>query len=101
MSDVRAFSPKTLAERWDCTAQTIHNMIKAGTIEQWFTIGQNRGRKMVRIPFCEVNRIEGLNSIEGHGAQSGQSASKIKRPQKDSPFVPVIVQSQSGTSKNI
>jgi len=52
MSD-KPYSVKTLAERWDCSKQKIHNMIKAKEIKNPFPVGN-----MLRIPVWEIERIE-------------------------------------------
>lgn len=53
----RPFTPETLAERWECSAQKIRNMIMNGEIAA-FRLG-----KLIRIPAIEVERIECLQSL--------------------------------------
>jgi len=53
MSDDPPFSPKQLAERWGCTRQFIHKLIRKGEIKA-FKLGGN----LLRIPAEEVRRLE-------------------------------------------
>lgn len=52
MSD-RPYSPATLADRWQCSAQLVRNMLERGEIKGF------RHGKMWRIPAAEVARFEG------------------------------------------
>jgi hypothetical protein len=67
MGRAKPFSPQTLAERWECSAQKIRQMCRAGEIG-WFPVGP----KLMRIPANEVERIEcqsiDSSSIEANGA---------------------------------
>lgn len=53
----RPFTPETLAERWNCSAQKIRNMVQNGEI-----VGFRLG-KLIRIPAVEVERIECQQSL--------------------------------------
>lgn len=53
----RPFTPETLGERWDCSAQKIRNMFQNGEIAG-FRLG-----KLIRIPAIEVERIECQQSL--------------------------------------
>lgn len=48
----RAFSPATLAKRWQCTDNTIRNLVRRGELEAF-----NAG-KLIRISLQEVERYE-------------------------------------------
>lgn len=49
----RPYSPATLAERWQCSAQLVRNMLERGDLKGF------RHGKMWRIPAAEVARYEG------------------------------------------
>jgi excisionase family DNA binding protein len=51
----RPFSPKQLAERWGCTTQHVHNLIRKEVLAS-FRIGE----KLLRVPAEEVARWEAL-----------------------------------------
>lgn len=105
----KPFSPKTLADRWGCSRQHINNLIDRGYIKQWFTIGENRlnpetkkvHKGNIRIPACEVLRIEGSSSTEVHGALPGESPAKMEsRSRNVTPFVPRTGDKPNATSRN-
>lgn len=48
----RPFTPDMLAERWQCSAETIRQMVKAGDL-RGFRVG-----RMIRIPYEAVEEIE-------------------------------------------
>ena len=52
MNTAKPFSPQTLAERWDCSAEKIRIMCHRGDLS-WFPFG-----KSMRIPAAEVERFE-------------------------------------------
>ena len=52
MNTPKPFSPQTLAERWDCSSETVRTMCHSGAIG-WFPVG-----KLIRIPAAEVERFE-------------------------------------------
>jgi excisionase family DNA binding protein len=52
------YTPRTLAERWRCSEQMIHNMIKRGELEAWKLGG------LVRISTEVVARHEGSHPPE-------------------------------------
>jgi len=64
----RAYSPKTLAERWDCSAETIRQMCKRG--ELTFI---RPGPKLIRIPAHEVERFECQSTVSSSTEASGPS----------------------------
>ncbi len=105
METERPFTAQQLADRWGCSRQHIFNMLDKRLIKDWFTIGQNRlnpktgkiDKGMVRVPACEVLRIEGSSSTEVHGALSGEKA----KTQNVTPFVPKTGDKASETSRNI
>ena len=62
----RPFTPESLADRWECSAEKIRKMVRSGEIAS-FKLG-----KLIRIPAVEVERIEcltdtGSPSTEGIG----------------------------------
>jgi excisionase family DNA binding protein len=52
----KPFSPETLAERWNCSAEKVRQMVHQGEL------GGFRLGKLIRIPAIEVERIECLDS---------------------------------------
>lgn len=48
----KAFSARTLAQRWGCSAKTVLAMVKREELKH-FRVGS-----LVRIPLCEVQRFE-------------------------------------------
>jgi excisionase family DNA binding protein len=48
----KPFSPETLAERWDCSAEKVRQMVNRGEL-RGFRLG-----KLIRIPAIEVERYE-------------------------------------------
>lgn len=87
------FSTRKLAERWDCNAQTIRNLVEAGDLE-YFKIGQ----KLIRIPAAAVERFECQNLQQAHTENLGPSKSiaenmsssgkdQIESPQHESRLV--------------
>jgi excisionase family DNA binding protein len=48
----KPFSPETLAERWDCSAEKVRQMVHRGELPG-FRLG-----KLIRIPAIEVERYE-------------------------------------------
>ncbi|NOX39749.1 MAG: excisionase family DNA-binding protein [Alphaproteobacteria bacterium] len=52
MNLARPFTPDSLADRWECSAETIRQMIKRGEL-QGFRVG-----RMIRIPYSAVEELE-------------------------------------------
>jgi len=52
MNHPRPFTPDGLADRWDCSAETIRQMVKRGEL-QGFRVGH-----MIRIPYRAVEKME-------------------------------------------
>lgn len=48
----KAFSARTLAQRWGCSPKTVLAMVKREELKH-FKVGS-----LVRIPLCEVKRVE-------------------------------------------
>ena len=70
----RPFSPKQLAERWGCTTQHVHNLIRKGTLKH-FRIGE----KLLRIPAEEVRRWEALQQpTSSESSTGGKSSPRVK-----------------------
>lgn len=70
MTPARPFTPESLAERWDCSAEKVRRMYHDGQI-----VGFRLG-KLIRIPAAEVERIECQN-------QNTQSESTEESPSCD------------------
>jgi excisionase family DNA binding protein len=58
----RPYSPETLAERWECSAEHIRAMYRRGELTG-FQLG-----KLIRIPAEEVERIECQNIVSNASA---------------------------------
>ena len=70
----RPFSPKQLAERWGCTVQHVHNLIRKEKLRS-FRIGE----KLLRIPSEEVRRWEALQQTTSlESSTDGESSPKGK-----------------------
>ena len=52
-----AYSPKTLGDRWGCSAETIRQMCNRGDLTSF-----RPGPKLIRIPAHEVERFECQNT---------------------------------------
>lgn len=59
MDERRPFTPDQLAERWDCSAETIRQMVKRGDL-YGFRIG-----RLIRIPYAGVEAHEAGAPPEG------------------------------------
>lgn len=66
---MKPYSPETLAERWDCSAEKIRLMYHAGDLAG-FRLG-----KLIRIPAHEVERYECQNTPSPSTEESGPSRS--------------------------
>jgi excisionase family DNA binding protein len=73
MSMNRPYSPATLAERWDCTPQAVHRLIRKGALS-CFRVGA-----LVRIPAEEVERIECATASQGPEKESSSSSGTMKK----------------------
>jgi excisionase family DNA binding protein len=68
-----AYSPERLAERWDCSSETIRRMYHDGQLSG-FRLG-----KLIRIPATEVERIECQTNTESEStAESSASSTTIQ-----------------------
>ncbi len=52
MSIPRPVTPDMLAERWDCSAETVRQMVKRGEL-RGFRVG-----RMIRIPWAAIEEFE-------------------------------------------
>ncbi|MHC9236966.1 helix-turn-helix domain-containing protein [Pseudooceanicola sp. 502str34] len=52
MTDTRPFTPELLADRWQCSSETIRQMVKRGDL-RGFRVG-----RMIRIPLDAVEELE-------------------------------------------
>lgn len=63
----KPFTPRTLADHWECSEQHIRDLIKGGKLRS-FRIGG-----LIRISVCEVERVEsGSDDAEAGSMPSGQ-----------------------------
>lgn len=72
----KAFSPKTLAARWDVSSAHIRNMIAANELDA-FRLG-----KLYRIPIEEVERIECQN-MKSDGTEASAQSSGPEKTESD------------------
>ena len=63
----RPYSPRTLADRWGCSAEKVRLMYRAGELHG-FTLG-----KLIRIPANEVERFECQNTPSQDTEANGPS----------------------------
>lgn len=66
-NEPRAFSPKTLAERWQCSERHVRNMLKRGNLKSFLF-----GGTLLRIGRDEVERYE-----QSGGVHLGKRADKV------------------------
>lgn len=72
----KPFTPQSLAARWDCSAEKIRAMVRAGDLR-----AARLGPKLIRIPVSEVERIECQTTASpctaanspSHGTNQGES----------------------------
>lgn len=80
----KPFSVRTLAQRWDVSKPTIHNMIGSGKIRNTFKVGN-----MIRIPFWEVERIEQCGNQNQNSTEENTTPSPDREPgQKENRYEP-------------
>ena len=72
----RPFSPKQLAERWGCTTQHVHKLIRKEKLGS-FRIGE----KLLRIPAEEVRRWEALQQPTSSDSSTDGEPSPGKKGQ--------------------
>lgn len=78
----KPFSCTTLAKRWGCSKQTIHNMIERKEIQNTFSVG-----RMKRIPAFEVERIESCgNQSQDYIEESTMPCGDREQTQKGNPL---------------
>lgn len=84
----RAFTPRKLSERWECSERHVRNVIKQGRL-RYFRLGE----KLIRIPLEAVEEYEqcqnsGLSPTEASSRSSGGTirASDIE-DHSEHPFV--------------
>lgn len=78
---MKPYSPETLAERWECSAEKVRLMCRDGTLAS-FRLG-----KLIRIPATEVERIECLNTASPNTEENGQSPSGMELTAAESRLV--------------
>lgn len=74
----RPLTPDMLAERWQCSAETIRQMVKAGDL-RGFRVG-----RMIRIPWDAVEEIECRQSASDACEVDSASIGTIRRPENES-----------------
>jgi len=81
MTAPKPFSPETLAERWDCSAETVRRMYHHGEL-----VGFRLG-KLIRIPANEVERYECqiTESSCTEGSSPSPTTTQTKSPQTTDP----------------
>jgi len=86
----RPYSPETLAERWDCSAEKIRRMYHDGELAG-FRLG-----KLIRIPAAEVERYEcQISSSSG----IEESESSPTRAETESAFAGHLVRQMKGSPR--
>ena len=84
----RPYSPETLAERWDCSAEKIRRMYHDGELAG-FRLG-----KLIRIPAAEVERYEcQTTSLDG----TEESAPSFTGTKTESAFAGHLVRQMKGS----
>ena len=68
----KPFSPETLAERWDCSAEKVRLMCRNGVVAS-FRLG-----KLIRIPASEVERIECLTDTPSQNTEENSPLPSAK-----------------------
>ena len=64
LDDDRPYSVKQLAERWNCSRQFVHKLIRKGDLKAFWL-----GDKLLRVPAEEVRRwVERLGPTDHHDA---------------------------------
>ena len=95
----KPYSPRTLAERWGCSAEKVRLMFEARELDG-FRLG-----KLIRIPAAEVERYECQTTASPDIAENGRSPgatdsdgfeSRLERLTGDWPR-PALVKSGSGS----
>lgn len=83
----RPYTVERLAERWECSGQSIRNMIADGKLACFMV-----ANKLVRIPASEVERIErcgsASSSTEEPCASSGQTSEGGRGADRFGPVIP-------------
>lgn len=96
---MKPFSPETLAERWECSAEKVRLMCREGTLAS-FRLG-----KLIRIPASEVERIECQNTPSLSTEENGLSPSAMGMTAAESRLVrqtvglPRLSRVSGGTAK--
>jgi excisionase family DNA binding protein len=86
--DRPAYSPRTLAERWECSDSLVRKLIKEGKLTA-FTFGN-----LVRIKAAEVDRYEGVSRPQQNPEPTKQESARPS-PREDTPTPLTIVHSYS------
>lgn len=71
------FSPRSLAQRWGCSAATIRNLVNSGQLKH-FKVGTK-----IRVPFGEVERWEASGTVSQGTERNGSVLSITKMAHAD------------------
>ena len=94
MTDTRRpFSPRTLADRWDCSPQKVRCMIRDGEIAA-FSIG-----KLLRIPAAEVERIECQQMANIESSHTGVPSPSDSMTANEAAFASRLARMTEGSQK--
>lgn len=83
----RPFSPETLAERWECSADTVRALCNAGKLHS-FRLG-----RLIRIPAQEVARYE-CQTIES--SSTATNSASLTPTQNEGAYVSRLVRQTEG-----
>lgn len=97
---MKPYSPETLAERWDCSAEKVRRMVHAGELDA-FRLG-----KLIRIPASEVERFECSTASSDTGGSSASPSltrseaaleSRLARMTGDEPKLSLVTSGAGST----
>ncbi|WP_020038678.1 helix-turn-helix domain-containing protein [Salipiger mucosus] len=77
MPTARPYTPQALAERWQCSAETIRQMVKRGQLPGF------RAGRMIRIPSQAVEDYECQTSASEDYAEDSASIGEIRTPESE------------------
>ncbi|TDK53356.1 helix-turn-helix domain-containing protein [Antarcticimicrobium luteum] len=75
------YTPKTLAERWSCSSETVRQLCKSGRLES-FRVG-----RQFRIPSHKVEEYEQCRNIASVGSTTASSLSGMRKMDADAGIV--------------
>ena len=88
MADARPYTPKTLADRWGCSAAHVRKLIRNGKLAAF-----KPGEKLLRIPAAAVEEYERCANQESSGIESGGPSASTAATESvsEEAFVPPTV----------